>query len=363
MLKICFLFDHLNYQGGVCRSVIAIANLLSKNEEVEVTLIPIYRYVKTTLNFLSPKVKVKPVFRFFYRGMSRVVKKIPSRFLYKCVVRDYYDIEIAFEKGTALYIIANTPKVSPTQKKIVWLHGYDEGLKQGNCYLKMDKVVSVSKYNANRLKNELPGVNVDYCYNPIDENEVCQLGAEPIDISRPSGPLLISVGRFSPEKGYIRLIDCLYRLKRSGLEFHFWLIGDGLLMKELRDKVEKLELQDRVLFLGLQQNPHKYTSKADVFVCSSFSEGYSTVCAEAIMLGVPIITTPVSGADEIIKDAGCGMITGMDDESLYNALETIIRDEGMIKKWKETLSSTRYNFSKAKRAYRLYDILGLTNSI
>lgn len=359
MTKICFLFDHFNYQGGVCRSVIAVANLLSKNKDVEVTLIPIYEYVKKTEELLSPEVKVKPVFGFFLRGMSRLVKKIPSRFLYKHIFREFYDVEVAFEKGTSLYILANSPKTSPSQKRIVWLHGYDEGLKQGNCYLKMDKVVSVSEYNANRLKKELPGVNVDYCYNPIDEKEVCLKGEEPIEITRTTVPVLISVGRLSPEKGFIRLMNCLLTLKNKGINFQFWLIGDGPLKKEIYDEVNRLNLQDRVVLLGSQENPHKYTAKADVFVCSSFSEGYSTACTEAIMLGVPVITTPVSGAEEIIKDAGCGMVTGMDDDSLCNALEKIINDKPLINQWKNKVSQTRVNFSLKKRVSKLYDVLGI----
>ena len=57
-------------------------------------------------------------------------------------------------------------------------------------------------------------------------------------------------------------------------------------------------------------------SRADLLVCASFAEGYSTVCVEANMLGIPVLSTCVDGAKEIVDDAGAGMVVGMDDDSL-----------------------------------------------
>lgn len=359
MKKIVFLTNHFQFRDGVSRALIGIANLLAENDSYEVTIIPIFKYHESALQLLSPKVKVKPIFRLYFRGMTKVVNILPDALLQRFFIRDYYDIEIAFDKGIPLQVISNNRKKNASQVKIAWLHGYDEGLKQGACYLKMDKVISVSKYNAERLSRELPGVVVDYCYNPINDKEICLQGNEPIDNQRPSVPLFISVGRLSPEKGFARLVECLSRIKNDGLKFNFWLVGDGPQENEINDIIKKNNLEDVVKLFGRQLNPHKYTRLADLFVCSSFSEGYSTSCTEAIMLGVPVITTPVPGAEEIIKDAECGLVTGMDNDSLYSSLEYILQNEGLIVEWKRQLQRTKSKFSLENRKDKLFRVLSM----
>ena len=103
-------------------------------------------------------------------------------------------------------------------------------------------------------------------------------------MQHPDCPLFVSVGRHSPEKGYIRLINIIAKLRDEGYKMQLWLIGDGPQHEELVEHCNRLKLNDIVLFTGSTQNPHKYTVKGDVFVCSSYREGYSTACTEAIML-------------------------------------------------------------------------------
>lgn len=354
--KICLVFNHFQYQDGVCRSAIAIANLLVKNRNVDVTLIPIYKFDKSVIMYLDAAVKVKPIFGFYFKGLSSLVDFIPNKLLYKFGIKEKYDIEIAFQFGTSTeFMAASDNKVA---LRLVWIHGYyiDDHYKQ--LYSKFDKVINVSACNVERLLKDTDGmISVDYCYNPIDDTLIRNQAKEPCSFIIPNRFTMVSVGRHGPEKGYSRLLDICYRLKQEGFLFQLVLIGTGPTHDKLIEKSKNLGLDNEVLFLGAKQNPHKYTIKADVFVCSSFSEGYSTACTEAIMLGIPVISTNVSGAEEIISESRVGILCEKDDDSLYSAIKYALENQNIVTSWKKKIDNRK--FSQAYRSERLYNVLGL----
>lgn len=352
------MFNHLQLQDGVCRSAIAIANLLAKRNDVEITLIPLFKYDKKVLSFLSNKVKIRPVFRFYFRGFSWCVHKIPALLLYKLLVNNKYDINIAFQYGMSTKIIASGTHRS--HASIGWMHCFDEGMTQKQYYEKMDKMVCVSRCNAERLKKELPNVEVDYNYNPINDVSIREQGKQPIPIVRPQGILFVSVARMSPEKGYDTLLRCVARLKNNGYKFYLWLIGDGTILDDLKEQAQKLKIDDIVTFFGQKSNPHAYVSQADVYICSSTIEGYSTSCTEAIMLNVPVISTNVSGANEIIEEAGCGDVVESTEEGIYKGIKNVLDNPSLLNEWMNILEKTKYRFSPKNRFKRFENIVGLS---
>ena len=359
MKKICLIFNHFRYQDGVGRTALAMANGLAKQQLAEVTLIPIYTDETDFHKLLEPSIRVKHILGFYFRGLPHIVDKLPLSLINKRIFTDKYDIVVGFQYGLSIRCVA-AAKLGNEVLKLAWMHGYDYGLVLRKEYEIIGKVICVSKCNAQRLHSELPTIKTDYSYNPIDEKNVQMSAADSIPIVRPSsGLLFICVGRLSPEKGYGRLIKILKQLKDEGFVFGCWIIGDGPLDQELRKQVDGLGMVDYIKFLGRQNNPHKYTSKGDILICSSFSEGYSTVCTEAIMLGVPVITTNVSGAEEIIEEAECGKMVGMDDESLYKGLREVLQDPSIIEEWKDKLKITRERFYAETRIKKLISILGL----
>lgn len=120
-----------------------------------------------------------------------------------------------------------------------------------------------------------------------------------------------------------------------------------------------MELQDIITFYGRQSNPHKFTAQADVYVCSSYNEGYSTACLEALMLGIPLISIPVSGVQEMIEDAGCGPVVGMEDEELYQGLKYVLQNPKILSQWKNILQKTQNRFSCEYRIHRLVRLWNL----
>ncbi len=356
MIKVCFLFSDLKNSNGVSKAAVSIANLLVKHNNFDVTLIPLYEYDNKMVQNVDSMVKIKKVFGFYFRGFDKIVDLIPHRWLYKWIIRSgAYDIEVGFQYNMPTKIIAASTNDKAVH--IAWIHGYDNGLVLRKYYEKMDKVICVAKYGSDLFKEEINNkVDSDFCYNPVDDQAIVKMSKEPIDIKRPSGILFVSVGRHSPEKGYDRLLRIILRLKNDGYKFNFWLIGDGPSHSSLLELSSKLAINDVVTFVGNQTNPHKYTSHGDVFVCSSLSEGYSTACTESIILGVPVITTPVGGGKEIIEASKAGILTDMDDDSLYQGLKTVLESPSLIDKWKNSLTETRNAFLKEERIKKLYDI-------
>lgn len=356
--KICLVFNHLQFADGVCRSAIAIANLLVREKDVEVDLIPLFKYDKEVLSLLDERVTVKTIFCGYFRGLADILTICPLKLLYKLIIRKKYDIEIAFQFGPATKILSASTNVKSL--KLVWMHGYDYGLTYHQYYKKYHKVITVSKCNAERFRSETNDlIKVDYVYNPIDDNEVLKNSKELTTYNLAEGLKFIAVGRLSPEKGYERLVKEAARLINEGYSFHLYIIGDGPTRGSLEKLIKDNAVDNNVVLMGSKSNPHKYMSKCDIMICSSYSEGYSTVCAESIMLGVPVISTAVSGAVEIIEDSGAGMVMGMNDEDLYKALKYILLNPSIIDIWKECVKRNNYRFSQDERSKKLFTILGV----
>ena len=71
------------------------------------------------------------------------------------------------------------------------------------------------------------------------------------------------------------------------------------------------------------------------------------------------MTTNVSGAKEIIEGAECGLLTDLDDESLYFAIKQVLDNPKLVELWKHKLESTKKKFFMETRFYKLLQIIGI----
>ena len=92
-------------------------------------------------------------------------------------------------------------------------------------------------------------------------------------------------------------------MKQSGYAFELWILGDGEEREMLQHYICKKQLEDCVTLWGFQTNPYAFMTQSDLFVCSSISEGYSTAVTEALILGLPVVTTDCSGMNELLQGA------------------------------------------------------------
>ncbi|MCA0981205.1 glycosyltransferase family 1 protein [Exiguobacterium aestuarii] len=99
------------------------------------------------------------------------------------------------------------------------------------------------------------------------------------------------VGRFATAKNHLFLIDVFNEITKKQKNARLVLIGSGLTKKEIEEKVNKLNLSDKVIFLGEKNNVEDYFQAMDVFLFPSHYEGFGTVAIEAQAAGLKCIVS------------------------------------------------------------------------
>ena len=131
-------------------------------------------------------------------------------------------------------------------------------------------------------------------------------------------------------KGYDRLINITKRLKDEGFPIHTYIVGKGEEQGALEKQIAECEIQDDWTFVGFQSNPYKYVRAADLYVCSSRREGFSTAVTEALIVGTPVVSTNCSGAYELLGYKNeYGIVTENDEESLYQGIKKMLTEDNL----------------------------------
>ena len=139
----------------------------------------------------------------------------------------------------------------------------------------------------------------------------------------------LNVGRFSAEKGQIRLIDAFSRIHSENKNVVLIIIGGhGKSIDEIKEHIIKLKLCDCVFLVKGSRNPFPVYKKCDYFVLSSFYEGFGLVLVEANILGLPIISTDITGPRQFLIDNGGKLVANTEDgiyEGMLDLLENKIQ--------------------------------------
>lgn len=114
--------------------------------------------------------------------------------------------------------------------------------------------------------------------------------------------IIITVGRLSEEKGLDVLLEAFAIVIKAIPKMVLIMIGDGPLDLQLKKLARKLNINDKVKFLGFKKDIYQYLLISDLYVCSSIFEGISTSILEAFSQKVPVIATHVGGNPEIIEN-------------------------------------------------------------
>lgn len=137
-------------------------------------------------------------------------------------------------------------------------------------------------------------------HNPYDVDKIQrQALEEPLNWKKSSDKFtLVSVGRLIPLK---QLDDVIAALAKLPANVELVLVGEGPHKDFLKGVAKAQGVDDRVVFVGRQENPFSYVARADAFVMASRSEGFPNVLAEALLCGVPCIAADcTSGPREIL---------------------------------------------------------------
>ena len=125
-------------------------------------------------------------------------------------------------------------------------------------------------------------------------------------------------------------------------------MGVGEEQTKLESLIEELGVKDTFHLLGYKDNPYAYVSRSDIYVCSSLREGFSTATTEALVLGVPVVTTECSGMKEQLgENDEYGIVTENNEDALYEGLKKMLSSPELLAAYKEKAKIRGKDFSRA----------------
>lgn len=197
-------------------------------------------------------------------------------------------------------------------------------------------VITISDYNETFLSAISPGTKLHRIYNGLDINQFSPNGTQPND-----KPLVLAVGRLVEKKGFHDLIRAAAILKEQGVEFECRIIGTGEQEKKLRNLIQKLGVNDvvnmpgpmpREELIGLYPTASVFAAPC-VIGKDGNRDGLPTVIIEAMALGVPVVSTPVTGIPEIVRHGETGhIVPESSPEALAESIKQLISDRNSAQK-------------------------------
>ena len=316
----------------------AITLLLLRCEGVYLSQVP----QNVTVKFLLP---TEPS-GFFRRKILFSIKKrwwnlvINTKWLASFIFRERYDVGVAFLEGNSSLLLSH---LNAIVRKIAWVHidllchQILSRKVERTVYKKMDNIVCVSKGAQNALLKLYPEVKpyTQVVYNPVDIEGIMRKSHEPITSE---GQIkVIAIGRLcNAQKGFDILLAAHKINIDAGVKYHLTILGEGDDRAGLESFININNIGDSTKLLGFKENPYPFLAASDLFVMSSYYEGYPVVLVEAMALGKAIVSTDCTGPNEALDGGKYGVLVPVGDE---HALALAIRQMVENKKMLSTYSS------------------------
>lgn len=166
-------------------------------------------------------------------------------------------------------------------------------------------------------------------YNPVDMKG--HVGAA---IGVKKAKLIVTAGRLMPQKNQKMLIQAFAKVAKKYTDYKLVIYGEGPERKNLEDLIKTLELSEKILLPGNVSDLHERMKNADLFVLSSDYEGMPNALIEAMCLGLPVISTKVSGTTELVlRDKNGILVDCNSEEQLISAIDEILSDDEKMEQY------------------------------
>lgn len=256
-----------------------------------------------------------------------------------------YDVAISFGEWLSPAFLVK--KVNAV-KKYVWIH------------IDLDKADFVNKEELVKYDSRITGYifaseksrqsSIHRCpqmteksivvHNILNRQNILSRAAEEVILPQANGSFLLSVGNLRIEKNYPRQIEVMRILKKKKIPIKWICVGstvDKNVYGEVSELLEKYQLKDDFILCGADDNPYKYMKRAKAVMVLSDHESWSLVISEAKLLGVPVIATNTSGAQEQIVNGETGIITSFQVEEIAEEIEEFLKNFDLQDKIRKNL--------------------------
>ncbi len=368
-IKILFYIDTLN--GGGAEKV--LRNLVNSMDYSKFHITVQTTYKEDVSEYLNKEVNYKYCYEK-KNTLSDIIFRAEAAagLVYPLHIKGDYDIEVAYLEAASTKIMAGS--TNKKARKIAWVHcdlrkNTDDpeayARKAKGWYEKFDKVICVSE-NVRQSFVELFGNSPEaqVIYNTIDDKEIIEksFDALPSDV-RKHKLTLVMLGRLMAQKNYPRLLRSAKTLSDEGFDFELWILGEGEERPTLEKYISENNLTNKVTLFGFCQNPYPFIKNADLLICSSNCEGFSTFVTEGLILGKTVVTTNCGGMDELLGENEYGIITDNNDEAFTEGLRKMLNSPQLLDEYTKKAQLRGQQFSKeqltAQTENLFYSTLGI----
>lgn len=272
---------------------------------------------------------------------------------------EHYDCVIAYNFGTSTIVLTNESFTAP--KKVVWAHGdmpyFSNNYIRNLCLF--DKCFCVSEYMKNyfvvHCKEMTP--KTDIFHNILNANEIIKKAQEPVaEIDKCGKAAIVTVGRLGQDKGQIVIPETASLLKKSGIDFTWYIVGDGPVRNDIEQGIQKYHMENNICLLGTKENPYPYINACSIYVQTSTSEGWCLTTQEARILHKPCVVTDIPVMHEQFIDGVNGIIAnGTDAAALYEGIMRLLSSQELRERIVNNLKAEPQD--GAVEMQKLYDFL------
>lgn len=142
-------------------------------------------------------------------------------------------------------------------------------------------------------------------------------------------PVIGKIARLFPLKGHDQLLDAAPRIVERHPDVRFLLVGDGVLLDHLKNRVRELKIEENVVFAGLidRERIPEMISAMDVLIHTSLREGLARVLPQALAMRKPCVSFDVDGAPEVVISGETGELVAPEDSvGLADAVSRLLAD-------------------------------------
>lgn len=306
--------------------------------------------------------------RIFDFGNGGLVYSPAKLFKLMPYLRKY---DVVHTHNTACQMFAAISNVVGTAKLITTEHGGSNRRRSIKVFKPIDRwmykrylrVICISKKAEENLRTYLgtQGPNILTVNNGVDVSIYAEaLPSSELECIAPGSRKIISVAGFRWEKDQDTLIRSM---KYLPLQFHLFLVGDGVRRPELEALVETENLGNRVHFLGVRTDVPELLHAADYVVMSSHFEGLSLSSVEGMSVGKPFLASDVDGLREVVNGAGI-LFPHQDAQALARELLALEQSSGSYRSVAEACyrRALQFDISKMAESYiKVYNSLDDAN--